>query len=101
MIEKFISVALMEALDAGADDFNEDEDGFEVLTAPENFSAVREALEAKGIVIAEAEVKMIPQNTVSLSDPEDIKCIRRILDLLDEDDDVQDVYTNWEEADEE
>ena len=92
---------MMEALDAGADDFNEDEDGFEVLTAPENFSAVREALEAKGIVIAEAEVKMIPQNTVSLSDPEDIKCIRRILDLLDEDDDVQDVYTNWEEADEE
>ena len=92
---------MMEALDAGADDFNEDEDGFEVLTAPENFSAVREALEAKGIVIAEAEVKMIPQNTVSLSDPEDIKCIRRILDLVDEDDDVQDVYTNWEEADEE
>ncbi len=88
---------MMEALDAGADDFNEDEDGYEILTTPDAFSAVRDALEAKGIVMAEADVKKLPQNTVTLTDPEDIKCIRRILDLLDADDDVQNVYTNWDE----
>ena len=92
---------MMIALDAGADDFAETEDGFEVLTAPEDFSVVREALEKEGIVMAEAEVTMLPQTRVSLSDEEDIKCIRRILDLLDEDDDVQNVYHNWDEPDEE
>ena len=92
---------MMIALDAGADDFAETEDGFEVLTAPEDFSVVREALEKEGIVMAEAEVTMLPQIRVSLSDEEDIKCIRRILDLLDEDDDVQNVYHNWDEPDEE
>ena len=92
---------MMIALDAGADDFAETEDGFEVLTAPEDFSVVREALEKEGIVMAEAEVTMLPQTRVSLFDEEDIKCIRRILDLLDEDDDVQNVYHNWDEPDEE
>ena len=91
---------MMIALDGGADDFAETEDGFEVLTAPEDFSVVREALEKEGIVMAEAEVTMLPQTRVSLSDEEDIKCIRRILDLLDEDDDVQNVYHNWDEPDE-
>ncbi len=92
---------MMIALDAGADDFAETEDGFEVLTAPEDFSVVREALEKEGIVMAEAEVTMLPQTNVTLSDEEEIKCIRRILDLLDEDDDVQNVYHNWDEPDEE
>ncbi len=88
---------MMIALDAGAEDFSEEEDSFEVLTAPEDFSAVREALEAASIPMMEAEVTMIPQTWVELSDENDIKKMNRILDLLDEDDDVQAVYHNWDE----
>lgn len=88
---------MMMALDAGAEDFAEEEDSFEILTAPEDFSAVREALEAAGVLMAEAEVTMIPQNYVELTADEDISNINRILDLLDEDDDVQEVYHNWDE----
>ena len=87
----------MTALDAGAEDFAEEDDSFEITTAPDDFSAVREALEAAGIVMASAEVTMIPQNYVTLSDEEDVKKMNRILDLLDEDDDVQAVYHNWDE----
>ena len=85
---------MMMALDAGAEDFNEEDDSFEVLTDPNDFSAVREALEKAGIPMAEADVTMIPQNWVDLSDENDIKQLNRTLDLLDEDDDVQNVYHN-------
>lgn len=88
---------MMAALDAGAEDFSEEEDSYEVYTAPEDFSKVREALEAENIPMLEADVTMIPQTWVELSDPEDIKKLTRILDLLDEDDDVQAVYHNWDE----
>ena len=88
---------MMMALDAGAEDFSEEEDSFEVITAPDDFSAVREALEAENIPMASAEVTMIPQTYVSLTDEKDITNIQRILDLLYEDDDVQEVYHNWEE----
>ena len=88
---------MMLALDAGAEDFSEEEDSFEILTAPEDFSAVREALEKAGIAMAEAEVTMIPQTWVELTGEEDIKRMNRILDLLDADDDVQAVYHNWDE----
>ena len=88
---------MMMALDAGAEDFSEEEDSFEVITAPDDFSAVREALEAENIPMASAEETMIPQTYVSLTDEKDITNIQRILDLLDEDDDVQEVYHNWEE----
>ena len=88
---------MMLALDAGAEDFSEEEDSFEILTAPEDFSAVREALEKAGIAMAEAEVTMIPQTYTALSDENDIKFLNRTLDLLDDDDDVQAVYHNWEE----
>ncbi len=88
---------MMLALDAGAEDFAEEEDSFEVLTSPDDFSAVREALEKEGIPMMSAEVTMIPQTTVTLTDEADIKRMNRILDLLDEDDDVQEVYHNWEE----
>ena len=91
---------MMIALDAGAEDFSESDEGYEILTTPADFSAVREALENEGIKMAEAEVSMIPQNYVSVTDEEDVKNLRRILDLLDEDDDVQNVYHNWEEDDE-
>ncbi len=88
---------MMLALDAGAEDFNEEEDSYEILTAPDAFDAVRTALEAEKIEMASAEVTMLPQTYVTLSDEADLKNIQRILDLLDEDDDVQDVYHNWDE----
>ena len=88
---------MMLSLDAGADDFAEEEDSFEILTAPENFSAVREALEQEKIPMANAEVTMLPQTYVTLSEEADFNNIQRILDLLDEDDDVQEVFHNWDE----
>ncbi len=88
---------MMMALDAGAEDFAEEEDSFEIITDPDDFSAVREALEAEKIPMASAEVTMVPQNWVELTSDEDIKKINKILDLLDEDDDVQAVYHNWDE----
>ena len=87
---------MMLALDAGAEDFAEEEDSYEVITAPEDFSAVREALEKEGIPMLEADVTMIPQTWVELTDEEDIKRMNRLLDLLDDDDDVQAVYHNWD-----
>ena len=88
---------MMLALDAGAEDFAEEDDSFEILTAPDDFAAVYDALTKEGIAISSGEVTMIPQNYVTLTDPQDIKRINRILDLLDEDDDVQNVYHNWDE----
>ena len=88
---------MMLALDAGADDFNEDEESYEILTTPEAFSDVRLQLEEAGIEMAQAEVTMIPQTYVELTSEDDIKNIQKTLDLLDEDDDVQDVYHNWNE----
>lgn len=88
---------MMIALDAGAEDFAEEEDSFEVLTAPDDFEAVRSALEAENIPMAQAEVTMIPQNYVELTAEEDLTNINRILDLLDAEDDVQEVYHNWDE----
>ena len=88
---------MMIALDADAEDFSDEEECYEVLTQPEEFSAVREALEAAGVKMTEAEVTMIPQNYVTLTDEEAIKKMNRIIDLLDEDDDVQEVFHNWDE----
>ena len=88
---------MMMALDAGAEDFSEEEDCFEITTDPDSFSEVRETLEKAGIPMAEAEVTMIPQTYVKLTDEDDIKKMNRIIDLLDEDDDVQNVYHNWDE----
>ena len=88
---------MMMALDAGAEDFAEEEDSFEVLTAPDSFDTVREALEKEGIPMMSAEVTMIPQNYVSLTDETAVKNLQRTLDLLDDDDDVQAVYHNWDE----
>lgn len=85
---------MMTALDAGAEDFNEEDDSYEILTAPDDFSQVREALEQAEVPMAQAEVTMIPQTYVELTDENDLKMFNRILDLLDEDDDVQAVYHN-------
>jgi len=87
----------MAAIEAGAEDISEEDDCFEILTAPEDFSAVREALEAAGFEMAEANVSMIPQTYTELTDEDDIKKMNRLLDMLDEDDDVKNVYHNWDE----
>ena len=88
---------MMLALDAGAEDFTEAEDSFEIITDPDAFSQVRQALETEGIVMAQAEVTMIPQTYVTLTDEGALKNLQKTLDLLDEDDDVQNVYHNWDE----
>ena len=88
---------MMLALDAGAEDFSEEDDSYEIITNPNDFEAVHAALEAEKIPMAEAEVTMIPQNYVELTAEEDLTNINRILDLLDDDDDVQEVYHNWDE----
>ena len=90
---------MMIALDAGAEDFADEEDCYEIYTAPDDFSAVRASLEDAGIAMVEAEVTMIPQTYTKLTDEQDIKNFHRTMDLLDEDDDVQNVYHNVEEED--
>ena len=88
---------MMTALDAGAEDFAAEEDSYEIVTDPDDFSKVREALEAESIEMASAEVTMIPNTMVELASEDDIKNLQKTLDLLEEDDDVQDVWHNWNE----
>ena len=88
---------MMIALDAGAEDFSEEDDSFEILTDPDNFEEVRKALEDAGIPMISAEVTMIPQNYVTLTDETAVKNLQRTLELLEDDDDVQAVYHNWVE----
>ncbi len=85
---------MMMALDAGAEDVRPDEDVVEILTDPNEFSKVREALEQQGLTFLSAEIQKLPQNTVEVTDPETIEKIQKMLDLLEESDDVQNVYHN-------
>ena len=87
---------MMAALDAGAEDFAAEEDSYEITTAPDDFSAVRETLEAAGIPMASAEITMIPQTYTVLNNEDDIKKMNKLLDMLDDDDDVKNVYNNWD-----
>ena len=91
---------MMTALDAGAEDFQADEETFEIYTAPEDFGAVREALEAAGFTFAQAEVEMVPQNYITLTNEDDMAKMRKLLDNLEDNDDVQNVWHNWENEDE-
>ena len=92
------SDAMMEfALEAGAEDISEEEDSYEIITDPDSFNDVEEAFEKAGIPMASAEVTMIPSTTVKLTNAEDIANMNKILETLDEDDDVQNVWHNWEE----
>ena len=88
---------MMLALDSGAEDFKEEDDSYEVITDPADFDTVREKLEKEGIAMVSAEVVMLPQNYVTVNSEEDKTALTRLLDLLDEDDDVQAVYHNWDE----
>lgn len=87
---------MMQALEAGAEDFQADEDTFEIYTAPDDFSAVREALETLGYSFVEAEVELVPQNYITLEKEEDMAQMRKLLDNLEDNDDVQAVWHNWE-----
>ena len=86
---------MMLALDAGAEDFTEEDDSFEILTEPGDFSSVREAIEKEGIEMADASISMIPQNYVTLKTEEELWEINKILELLDAEDDVQEVFYNY------
>lgn len=89
-----------DALEAGASDFAADEDIFEITTEPEDFSAVRDDLEAKGYSFLTAEVQMVPDVLTAIEDPDAIKNMEKLLDMLDDNDDVQDVWHNWDRPDE-
>ena len=90
---------MMQALEAGAEDFQADENTFEIYTTPDDFSAVREALETLGYFFVEAEVEMVPQNYITLENEEDMAKMRKLLDGLEDNDDVQAVWHNWENED--
>ena len=99
MIEKNQSAEddlMMLVIEAGADDFVVQDEGYEILSSPDAFSQLREAVEAAGIAMLSAEITMLPQTTALLTDPDDIKKMARMLDLLDEEEDVQSVYHNGE-----
>ncbi|MDR0879469.1 MAG: YebC/PmpR family DNA-binding transcriptional regulator [Clostridioides sp.] len=84
------------ALEAGAEDFITEEDGYEVITEPDDFGAVRDALKEAGYELLHADIKMIPQTTTILEDEAQVKQMEKLVDMLEEDDDVQDIYYNWE-----
>ena len=92
---------MMMALDAGAEDIKALDDAFEIYTTPADFHTVRETLEGQGLSFISAEVQMIPQNLVAVTDPETVTKIQKMLDLLEESDDVQNVYHNADLPDEE
>ena len=99
-LDKDEDEVMMLALDAGAEDFQADEASFTIYTTPEDFGAVREALEAQGLTFVEAEIEMVPQNYVRLESAEDMEKMRKLLDNLEDNDDVQSVWHNWENEDE-
>jgi YebC/PmpR family DNA-binding regulatory protein len=88
---------MMDALDAGAADFEPEEDCFTVYTEPDDFNAVAKALEDKGYTFESAQIEMVPQNYIKLEKPEDIDNMEKMLDLFEDDDDVQNVWHNWEQ----
>ena len=87
---------MMDALEAGADDFNVEDECYEVMTSVESFSQVRETLEGAGYSFVQAEINYIPQTTTVLDDPESVTKMEKLIDMLEENDDVQNVYHTWE-----
>ena len=85
------------ALDAGADDMQVEEETFEVYTDPDAFGSVLAALEEKGYTFVQAAVEMVPQNYVKLENEDDIKNMEKLIDLLEDNDDVQNVWHNWDQ----
>ncbi len=87
---------MMQALEAGAADFDASEGVFEVYTAPDDFETVKEALAAQGFEFLEAQIEMVPQTYVKLSAEEDIKNMNKMLEMMDDNDDIQAVWHNWD-----
>lgn len=87
---------MMTALEAGADDFQADEEIFQVYTAPEEFASVRDTLQENGLSFVSAEIEMVPSNSITLEKEEDMARMRKLLDALEDNDDVQNVWHNWE-----
>ena len=88
---------MMDALDCGADDMQVEEEVFTVYTAPDAFGDVLAQLEEKGYAFLEASVQMVPQKYVKLTDEADIKNMEKLIDQLEDNDDVQNVYHNWDQ----
>ena len=86
-----------DALEAGADDIESDEGVFEIYTAPDAFNDVNTALESAGYTFLSAQIEMVPQNYVKLTDPDDIKNMEKMLDMMEDNDDVQNVWHNSED----
>ena len=88
---------MMQALDAGAADFDASGDIFEITTEPDDFETVKAALQEQGFVFASAQVEMVPQNYIKLTNEDDIKNMTKMLEMLEANDDVQDVWHNWDQ----
>ncbi len=88
---------MLEVIEAGAENFESEDEFYEITTAPEDFSAVREYLENKGITFLEAEIKMVPQNYMAIDDEDGKKKMGLIIEKLEELDDVQEIWHNWDE----
>ena len=88
---------MMDALDCGAEDMSAEEEVFEITTTPEDFGSVLEKLEAKGYAFLSAAVEMVPQNYVKLESEEDVKNMEKLVELLEANDDVQNVWHNWDQ----
>ena len=86
----------IDALDAGAEDFSPDGPVFEITTDPDSFNDVVKALEAKGYTFASAELEMVPQTYVTMTGEDDVKNMNKLIDMLEDNDDVQNVWHNWD-----
>ena len=93
---RFLAV-MMQALDAGAADFDASEDVFEVYTDPDDFDAVKDELSKQGLTFLEAQIEMVPQTYVKLTNEDDIKNMTKMLELMEENDDIQNVWHNWDQ----
>ncbi len=87
---------MMDALECGAADFEPEDEVFTVYTAPDDFPAVLSAMEDKGYTFLSAKVEMVPQNYVTLTDEKDISNMEKLIDMLEDNDDVQNVWHNWD-----
>lgn len=90
----------MDAIEAGAEDIRTEDGGIEIITSPEDYQVVRKNLEEKGYEFVISEITYLPQTTTVLDDPEDRKKMAKLIDQLEENDDVQEVIHNWENDDE-
>ena len=96
-LEKDEDAVMTDALEVGAADFEADEDVFTIYTEPDDFNDVVKALEEKGYKFASAQIEMVPQNYQKLDNPDDIKNMEKMIDIMEDDDDVQAVWHNWDQ----